>query len=405
MSLPTITKKIFFVFLSIIVVFSLLMLLVSCNEEGNLPDDSSQNSESDSGSNDSIRDSESESDSGTSTDSSSENTTDLPVIEPVGPPEFVNPLTGLAAEYDMSGQKPAAILFGNDKNSCPQVGISEADILYECLVEGGITRLMMVVQDYGALDVVGGIRSSRDYFVDYSMGHDAILVMAGGSTNETGAYATIKQYGVPYLDGVNMYLPSTFYRDAARKEQLGYVHSLMTTGAGIEAGIKYKKHSTDHEEGFENTFHFADYDTVVTLKNPKEALFMMIPFSADQFPQFIYNSETETYYRYQFNGEAHIDGANNEQLNFTNLLVIACTHDGVIDSEGRIGVVTTGDGEGYYVTRGEYTRIKWSKASEDAPLVITELDGTPLVMNIGKTYVGIVSNTVKSNITFTYPES
>ena len=53
--------------------------------------------------------------------------------------------------------------------------------MYECIVEGGYTRLMMLAMDYENLPVVGSVRSSREYYLDFAANHDAIYIHAGGS--------------------------------------------------------------------------------------------------------------------------------------------------------------------------------------------------------------------------------
>ena len=66
-------------------------------------------------------------------------------------PEFVNPLTGLGTETDVSNKRPVSIMVNNINISLPQEGICGADIMYECLAEGGITRLMMIATEYEKL--------------------------------------------------------------------------------------------------------------------------------------------------------------------------------------------------------------------------------------------------------------
>ena len=176
-------------------------------------------------------------------------------------PEFVNPITGLEADQDFTGIRPAAIMINNIRVSCPQIGVADADIMYECLVEGGYTRLMMVVMDYANLGSVGSVRSARNYYLDFAADYDALYVNAGGiETSYEGIFALIVQN----LDGVNMYLPSTFARDRDRIATMGLEHSLMTTGAGIVSGIKYKKYSTATEDDFDYPLDFVPYGTTVS---------------------------------------------------------------------------------------------------------------------------------------------
>ena len=68
----------------------------------------------------------------------------------------------------------------NDRSALPHYNLSNADILYECLVEGEISRLMAIYGDWRNLERVGNIRSCRDYFVYWAFEWDAIYVHAGG---------------------------------------------------------------------------------------------------------------------------------------------------------------------------------------------------------------------------------
>ena len=80
-----------------------------------------------------------------------------PNPEPVHP--YVHPLTGEGIDVDISGRRPIAIMFNNLKQALPQIGISKADVLYEVVAEGGITRIMGVYQDLEGAGDLGSIRS------------------------------------------------------------------------------------------------------------------------------------------------------------------------------------------------------------------------------------------------------
>ncbi len=88
--------------------------------------------------------------------------------EPQEPPvpEFVNKLTGEETTEELAGIRPIAMMINNIKAATPQQGISLADVMYEVLAEGGITRLLCLFTDYASLPETGSIRSSRDYFID-----------------------------------------------------------------------------------------------------------------------------------------------------------------------------------------------------------------------------------------------
>ena len=51
--------------------------------------------------------------------------------------------------------RPLAVMINNIENAIPQSGIGQADILYEFVVEGGITRMLAIYSDYSNLEKVG----------------------------------------------------------------------------------------------------------------------------------------------------------------------------------------------------------------------------------------------------------
>ncbi len=343
-------------------------------------------------------DAETDTDTEPATESVRETETEVPETEPVPViPEFVNPLTGLGADKDRSGERPVAVMVNNLYDALPQEGISKADIMYECLVEGGITRLMCVVSDYEDLGVIGSVRSSRPYYLDLARNHDAIYVHAGGSDD---AYIEIKSRKIDNLDGVNMYIPGMFYRDEERLKTMKYEHTLMTTGEKIKEGIAYKKYRTalsDDMKG-KTAFLFADFGNERTLSGD-DAKCVVLPYSKYQTVRLDYNKSTNTYLRYQFEDMPHVDGTTDEQIAFTNVFVLICEANPTGDSKGHIDVVTeNGHGEGYYIYGGKCEKITWSKPTNDSPITYYGSDGGELVVNRGKTFVSIFPDYNEANI-------
>ena len=89
------------------------------------------------------------------------------IPEPTATPEpyFPNPLTGLEKDESYpEGQRITAVMVNNIKACRPQRGLSDAKVLYEIKVEGGITRFMALYDDYNTIPTIGPIRSARDQF-------------------------------------------------------------------------------------------------------------------------------------------------------------------------------------------------------------------------------------------------
>lgn len=316
--------------------------------------------------------------------------------EPSQEPLYFSRLTGEPTTAELYAQRPAAIMINNVKKACPQIGVGKADIIFECMCEGGVTRLMMLTTDYTSIDVIGSIRSSREYFVDYAQAFQAIYVHAGGSDQ---AYIEMKERNIDHVDFVNGRNPAgTFYQDPDRRVNMGYEHSLMTTGEAIAKDFLYHQLSLTYDEDTEDSFHFMPYGTAWVPTDGADAAQVKIPYTASHSPQFVYDADAQIYRRYQFNGVLHIDGATNEPLTFTNVLILCCPHTALGDAKYHIDVQTEGEGDGYYLTMGKCVSIHWKKETADAPLVLQYADGTPVLLNCGKTFVNVVSPSVFSKI-------
>ena len=72
-------------------------------------------------------------------------------------------LSGLPVDEKIGNRRPVAIMLNNLKPAQPMSGVSYADVVYEYVVEGGITRLMGVFENYDGLDKIGSVRSCREY--------------------------------------------------------------------------------------------------------------------------------------------------------------------------------------------------------------------------------------------------
>lgn len=310
--------------------------------------------------------------------------------------KFYNPLTGIECSEELSKMRPAAIMINNISTALPQEGVSKADIVYECLAEGGITRLMMLSQDYKSLGQVGSIRSARDYYLDLAVNHDAIYFHSGGSPK---AYSEIPARKIDNCDGsvLTGSTPQTFFRDAWRLQNYAYEHTLVITGQGIANAINIRKYRTELNESFNNPMNFAEEK--ITLSG-SDAKCVYLPFSYLYAPYLKYDNTTNTYKRWQFN-KPHAD-KDGTQLEFDNIIVLFCAHTGPLDKSGHIDVTTTGTGDGYYVTGGKYISIKYYKANVNAPMELKNADGTPLEINKGKTYIAIFNTANKGSVNMNY---
>ena len=136
---------------------------------------------------------------------------------------------------EILNNRPVMVSVENHKDARPQWGITSADIVWEMVVEGGITRMLLMFSDASRLpDKIGPTRSARHYFVELAEGFDAIFVHFGGSPQ---AYSALKQQGTDNLDG--MYAGNAFSRDNSRN--VSSEHRAYTTKDKVVTAIESKK--------------------------------------------------------------------------------------------------------------------------------------------------------------------
>ena len=301
----------------------------------------------------------------------------------------VNPLSGLPMGEEWVDRRPVAIMLNNLKEALPQLGQSQADILYEVPAEGGITRMMGVYQSLDGVGKIGSIRSSRPYYLELALGHDAIYLHAGGSVD---AYEKIRQWGVDALDSVNGPYYSKkegeglMWRDPERRKSYSLEHTMVTTGQAIQEQFAGYDHlRLEHEEGYTYDMAFAEDGTPA---GGMAAGTIDVPATNYKTGRFVYDEETGRYAGEEY-GDAYIDGATGEQVEVTNVVILKadCRYTG--DSLGHITVDLTG-GEGWFACGGKVVELTWEKEFPDGQLRYFGPDGEPIVFGVGHTYVMIV---------------
>lgn len=301
--------------------------------------------------------------------------------------EGTNPLTGLPIAEEQEVLRPVGVMLNDLKEAMPQLGVGEADIIYEIPAEGGITRMLAVYQDPEQVEVLGSIRSTRPYYIDLILGHDAILVHAGGSPS---AYSDLARWKVDNLDGVNGGSDAEiFWRDQERRENVGYEHSMMTSGENIRNYLEESSIRRDHEADYRYPVQFSAEGMDLTGQAAHQ---VSVRFSSYKTGLFDYEQKSGTYLVSQY-GAPYVDGNTGEQVSVSNLLILK-TRVSLLsgDSAGRLSVDLDGEGSGIYVCNGQAVNISWSKPTRTDPLTYTLEDGTPLTLKAGKSYVCVVSN-------------
>lgn len=328
------------------------------------------------------------------------------IIEPEYNPAF---LTGLEKGDDYNdNSRVVAIMVNNLSAARPQRGLSDADVLVESKVEGGITRFMALYQDYTKVDGdIGPVRSGRDQFLQIAMPLNALYLHIGRS-GVTQTYIDTYDYNNSDCDGSTKMF---WYRDRQRKK-LGYAteHTAFATEELI-SGV-FKKYDYETEAKYGSPFlyfaNYNDYENGIREMNGEDALSIAVIHSQSYKTYFNYNAETGTYDMSQYNSskggvQKTIDENNDKQLTFENVIILFADiapyyyPGGNVDAYGRDKgdpdyqhVDFLAGGFGLYFSEGKAEKLTWSKGEATQFLKLYGEDGEPLMVNCGKSYIGIV---------------
>ncbi|MEC0372611.1 DUF3048 domain-containing protein [Paenibacillus chibensis] len=294
-----------------------------------------------------------------------------------GEPEtaaFTAPLTGLPMDH-AAAVRPLSIMINNAPAARPQSGLTQADIVYEVLAEGGITRLIGIFQSRGTDEKIGPIRSIRPYLIDIGESYGGVLVHAGGSND---AYAILQKQHKEDLDEIGN-AGAYFWRDKTRKAP----HNLYSDADKLRQGADkrgYKKevdipaYTFRAEEDLPEGDDASGVDITFLLKSYKVT--------------YAYNAAGKMYLR-SINGKPHIDLNTGEQLTATNVVVLGADHE-TLDDVGRLAVDLEKGGEAILLQRGKVIQGRWVRAKGDVIRFVK--DGKEVPLYPGTTYFNIVPN-------------
>lgn len=307
-----------------------------------------------------------------------------PTPEPTPEPlsDLINPLTGEPVEEEILQNRPFIVMVNNIIVAQPQEGISKADMIYELMEEGGITRMMAFFTDIDAAEKIGSIRSARIYNVSVVNAYDGIFVHAGGSDE---ALTWIDTHEFTNINALVHEGGSAFYRDGSRQSH-GVEHSLFGVGAGIHALAEELGSRMEHKEDYDNRFGLS-FSATAEEQCTGDANYINVRYAGGKTTNFTYHEDTGLYTAEQFGSVYADDGK--IPVEFKNVLVINA--DTSLQGDGlHLSITLSGtSGNGYFACGGKYVPIQWSRKNQADNFHYTTMDGEPLSLGIGKTFVAV----------------
>ena len=278
--------------------------------------------------------------------------------------------------YDVnSNRRPIAVMIDNNVGNNAHVGLQDAYLTYEIIVEGGLTRIMAIFKDVNT-SVIGPVRSSRHYFLDYALESDAIYAHYGWSTF---AQNDIRSLGVNNINGL---YDSGYYRNY----NIAAPHNVFTSIEDLYnvAGSKGYSTTSDNYSLLNYTPDDVNFNATSDLLTANN---ISMTYSYSQVRSYTYDSTNRYYLRYM-NNSPHTDRDSGVQYHYKNIIIMK-VNNSTLDSYGRQDLDTVGNGEGYYITNGYAIPITWSKDSRSGKTHYY-YGGNELVVSDGNTMIQVV---------------
>ncbi len=300
--------------------------------------------------------------------------------EPVKAKEVVKEPEKVVQIVDVnSTSRPYAIMINNISTARPlQSGLQDAYIIYEIIVEGGITRYLALFMDQDT-ERIGSIRSARHYYLDYALENDAIYVHHGQSPQAAA------DFGKLGIDRISVSESSTGWRD--KTLHVSTEHTLFTSIDKLKNGIGNKRTTRNKDLLLK---YSADEIDLSKYENAQVADIVNIPYSKGTTTNYEYDKENKVYKR-SVNNKAHTDYVTKEQYTAKNIITYKVRNYPLNDGENkdRQNLENIGSGTGYYISNGYAVPIKWEKKSRSEQTKYTLENGEELVVNDGNTFIQI----------------
>ncbi|MBP1970420.1 xanthine/CO dehydrogenase XdhC/CoxF family maturation factor [Virgibacillus natechei] len=289
--------------------------------------------------------------------------------------ENVFPLTGIGTNTN-ADNRMVSVMVNNHTTARPQTGLTQADMVFEILAEGDITRFLALYQS-DMPDVVGPVRSAREYYFDLATNYNALYVYHGAANfvNEM-----IQNRGIEHLDGsIHDNNGHLFKRESFRPAP----HNSYLQFDGVyDAAERQGYDTTASDEPLE----FLTEDEEQELSGDS-AEYVEIAYSdnARDIVEFNYDVNSEKYTRYNDQTET-VDLATGDPIQVDNVFIVE-THHQVIDDEARRSIDFESGGNAYLIQKGKIQEVEWTNQNGR---IIPVKDGVPLGFAPGKTWINVV---------------
>ena len=278
-----------------------------------------------------------------------------------------------------SKSRPYAIMINNVEGACKlQSGLQDAYMVYELMVEGGITRYLALFLDQ-TTERIGSIRSARHYYLDYALENDAIYVHHGYSPQAREDWSKLG------VDRIEVNESTTGWRDKSASKT--YEFTLFTNIEKLGKGIRSKR--TERNKDLLLNYSVDNID-ISQMEGAIPANKIDIKYSSNTTTNYKYDTDNNIYLR-SVNNKSQNDYVTGKQLTVKNIIVYKVKYSNIQgDDKGRQTIDNVGNGTGYYISNGYAVPITWKKDSRSSATIYKYNNGKEIQVNDGNTFIQIM---------------
>lgn len=312
-------------------------------------------------------------------------------------------LFGKSTREKWEKRRPLGIMVENSTAARPQSGLSSADVIYEAVAEGGITRFLAIFFCQDAT-YVGPVRSARIYFIKIleEYGRNPLYAHVGGANTPGpanalgeiddlgwGLYNDLNQFGVPFPN---------FWRDYERLPGRITEHTVYTATTKLWDYAKSKRTLTNVDKkkrAWDETFEkwkFKDDSKPSERGDLTKISFGFWDIFASEYAiEWNYDKIANIFKRVN-GGSPHLDKNTGKQLEVKNVVIVYSRESSANDGYpgGHILYKLTGSGKGLVFQDGRVIDITWSKKNEESRMKFYDETGKELSLLRGQIWVEIL---------------
>ncbi len=311
-------------------------------------------------------------------------------------------------------RRPLGVMIENHPDARPQYGLASADVVYEAVAEGGITRFLAVFYCDRGMEAVraGPVRSARTYFLDWisEYGRFPLYAHVGAAycDQRTGigcqngaradALGQIKRYGwADYsdLDEFRIGAP-VYWRDRSRNvslEHTMYTDTQRLWGVAARRGLTAVDAAGESWNRDFRAWQFADAEQPPPASATHTAVHIAFwPSASGYAVQWRYEASTGLYRRIM-GGVPHVDPGTGQQIRAATILVQFQEESPADDGyPGNVRLLygTLGTGRAQIIQQGQVIEGTWQKATRRSRTVFYDRSGQEVYLQPGKIWVETV---------------